>query len=311
MKRIIIIRSAGNELANQLWNYASVYAYALERGYTIQNPAFFEYGEYFRMHTANLLIRLAFFLPFRNYTKRKSALRRRIWRKFYTWYAAIHMYLHRDKTLSYTDPDNAPFYLPPTKESGEKLSDLERTSEQIFLDGWLFRNPVGLKKYRTEIQEYFQPRRDIENSVRTRATTLRSEYKKLIGVHIRQGDYTTWRGGIYFIPQTRVREILNEYIEHLGVRINDTCFVITSDGPINASLFKDLHTWISRENAIHDLFLLASTDTIIGSDSTFGAWASYYGNIPFIVMQKEPIDWNYYKDKKEYFENKYSTWVRY
>ena len=76
MKKIVIIRSAGNELANQLWNYASVYAYALERKVSLENPAFFEYGEYFAMRAPSIFFKLFFFLPFKNYTKRKFSFKR-------------------------------------------------------------------------------------------------------------------------------------------------------------------------------------------------------------------------------------------
>jgi len=62
---------------------------------------------------------------------------------------------------------------------------------------------------------------------------------------------------------------------------------------------------------VEDLFLLAATDIIIGADSTFGAFASYYGNIPLIVFQRPRIDWDYYKDKQYYFENKYNQFVAY
>jgi hypothetical protein len=311
MKKIIIIRSAGNELANQLWNYASVYAYALERGYLLENPAFFEYGEYFGMRATNPLMRLAFFLPFRDYTKRKFSLKRRLWRKAYTWYSNIIMRIHRDRTVSDASKDSAPYYLPPTKESSDTLHEIEASGENIYLDGWLFRNPAGLEKYRDKIREYLEPRPDIGKAVQSRVEQLRSEYNTLVGVHIRQGDYATWRGGAYLIPQTRVREIIDEYLISTGTNPAHTCFVITSDGRVDTTLFEGLHTWVSKENAIHDLFLLSATDCVIGSNSTFGAWAAYYGNIPFTVMQKDTMDWEYYRDKKVYFENKYSTMVHY
>jgi len=96
-----------------------------------------------------------------------------------------------------------------------------------------------------------------------------------------------------------------------GKNKEKTCFVITSDGPINADEFPGLNVTVSKNNAVTDLFLLASTDVIIGSNSTFGAFASYYGNIPFIVMQKEKIDWEYYKNKDKFFENKYCTVAHY
>lgn len=311
MKKVIILRSAGNELANQLWNYTSVYAYALERGYLLENPAFFEYGEYFRMRATNPLMRLAFFLPFRNYTKRKFSFKRRLWRKAYTWYSNIILRIRRNQSVGYASKDATPYYLPPTKESAGTLRELEARGQDVYLDGWLFRNPVGLEKYRTEIREYFRPQQDIEGSVQAQIKKLRGEFKKVIGVHIRQGDYATWRGGIYLIPQARARTILDEYLDVTGTKAADVCFVITSDGPVDTSLFGNLHTWVSKENAIHDLFLLSSTDAIVGSNSTFGAFASYYGNIPFIVMQKDQMNWEYYGDKTRYFENEYSTMVHY
>ena len=86
---------------------------------------------------------------------------------------------------------------------------------------------------------------------------------------------------------------------------------MASDGPIEDGIFSGLNYIASKNNAVTDLFLLASTDTIIGSNSTFGAFASYYGNIPFIVMQKDSVDWEYYKDRNKYFENKYAAFVQY
>lgn len=310
MKKAIIVRATGGELTNQLWNYASLYAYCLERGYSLQSPSFFEYGNYFTMPAPNLFFRLFFFLPFTDYTKRKQSFKRRLWRKLYGYYANIITSTQKKFVLVSDNKENKPFYLPPTHED-EKLSGLERTTGTIYFDGWLFRNPVGLQKYRQEILRYFRLRHDIKEKIETRIQKLRGEYKHIVGVHIRQGDYREWRGGAYFILQTRVREILEEYLEITRHTTSETCFVVTSDGPIDASLFNGLNVSMGHENAVHDLFLLSSTDAIIGSNSTFGAFASYYGNIPFIVMQKEKMDWEYYSSKKTYFENKYSTFVHY
>lgn len=310
-KKVVILRADGNELANQLWNYASIYAYTLGRGYKLTNPSFFEYGEYFTMPAPNFFFKIFFFLPFKNYTKRKTALRRKIWRKMYFWYTKIIIRLFRNRTISYTNSQNTPFYLPPTKPSDKKLEHLEQKEGVLYFDGWLFRNPVGLEKYRENILKYFKPKNTTASKVGIQIKELRNKFKHIVGVHIRQGDYATWRGGTYLIPQTRVREILDEYLKEKNVTTPETCFIITSDGPVNTSLLDGLNVSVSRENAVHDLFLLSSTDTIIGSNSTFGAFASYYGNIPLIVMQKEAIDWGYYADKKTYFENKYSTFVHY
>lgn len=311
MKKIVILRTAGNELSNQLWNYASIYACALEQKLTLENYSFFEYGNYFTIPAPNLFFKLFFFLPFTNYTKRKYSFKRRLWRKLYGYYADNIISKHRNSILISDNSENKPFYLPPTNEHATLLAELEQSADTIYFDGWLFRNPIGLQKYRREILEYLKPRPDIEQKVKIHIQKLRSEFAHIVGVHIRQGDYRTWRGGAYFIPQARIRKILEEYLKMTGHTISETCFAITSDGAIDTTLFNGLNVSVSKENPVHDLFLLSSTDTIIGSNSTFGAFASYYGNIPFIVMQKEKMDWDYYADKKSYFENKYSTFVQY
>ncbi len=311
MKKIVILRASGNELANQLWNYASIYAYTLECGYTLKNPSFFEYGEYFKIPAPNFIFKILFFLPFKNYTKRKTAFRRKVWRKFYLWYTNIVMMIRHDHLVSCMNDENQPYYLPPTKNLVETLKELEQKGGDIYLDGWLFRNPVGIEKYRDKIIEYFKPKGEIEEIVNRKIKELRGRYTSVVGVHVRQGDYREWRGGMYFMEQKRVREILDEYISIVKIDNNKICFVITSDGPIDTEIFDGLNIFVSKENAIADLFLLASMDAIIGSNSTFGAFASYYGNIPFIVMQKESMDWTYYLDKTKFFENKYSTMAYY
>lgn len=310
MKKIVILRTTGSELSNQLWNYASVYAYTLERKLRLENYSFFEYGNYFTIPTPNLFLRLFFFLPFTNYTKRKQSFKRRLWRKIYEYYVKIITAGRTELILTSDNSENKPFYLPPTTEN-KALSALEKSVDTLYFDGWLFRNPAGLQKYREEILNFFRPRQDIEKSVSSQIQKIRGEFKHIVGVHIRQGDYVTWRGGAYFIPQARAREILDEYLQETGTDAAETCFVITSDSPVDTSLFNGLNTLVSKENAVYDLFLLSSTDIIIGSNSTFGAFASYYGNIPQIVMTKETIDWSYYSDKKSYFENKYCTVVHY
>ena len=257
MRKITIIRSSGNELANQLWNYASIYAYSLEKGLALRNPAFFEYGEYFRMRsTPSFLFKVIFFLPFKNYTKRKFALKRRIWRKVYGWYSGIVLFIHKKNVVT---SGNEVYYLSSLKDTGN-----------IYLDGWLFRNPIGLEKYHKEIKEYFRPRRDIEDLVEKTIKEIRIKYNKVIGLHIRQGDYKVWRGGEYFLEQKRVREILDEYISKFGIDKDKTCFFIASDGKIYESHFSGLNVVVSTNNAVVDLFTLSSTDTIIGSNSTFG-----------------------------------------
>jgi len=310
MKKAIILYHGGGELVNQLWNYMSIYAYTLERGIELENYSFYEYGNYFNIPIKSKFARYALYLPFKNYRGRKWGLRPRLWRLCYRAYARCIRKIYKNRVLSSQNKKNMPYYLPPSKEADDRLRTHEK-NRKIYFDGWLFRNPAGLEKYKTEIKTYFHPNDEVSRTIALQINPLREKYLTVVGVHIRQGDYKTWKQGAYFIEQARVREIIEEYLGVFNGQKENTIFIVTSDGPIDEEAFSDLNVIISRNNAVTDLFLLASTDTIIGSNSTFGAFASYYGNIPFIIMQRENMDWDYYRDKRGYFENKYATMVHY
>jgi len=157
----------------------------------------------------------------------------------------------------------------------------------------------------------FTPQGNILKNVEDIISPLREKSEHVIGVHIRQGDYKIFKGGMYWIDQSRMREIMDEYIREKHIDHDTISFIITSDGPIDEKVFDGLSVTVSRGDAVTDLYLLSKTDTVIGSDSSFGHFASWYGNIPHIVATSTPIDWLYYEDKKVYFENPYCTMVQF
>lgn len=306
MKKIIILKHSRGELANQLWNYISIYACGLETGAQVQNPSFFEYHSYFNFLAKESLITRFFSSWFKDSTNRRGSMHNRFWRNVYLGYVEIIKFFAGKNLVSSENERNQVVFLPPTSP----LPSLENKKTTYFI-GWLFRNPLGLRKFRRELVSAFAPNKIIEQKVTDIIMPLRQKFEKIVGVHIRQADYRTFKGGVYFINQTRVKEIIDEFIQKNSMDKNKTLFLITSDGPVEANIFRNLTTYISKENFITDLFLLSSTDIIIGSDSSFGAFASWYGNIPHIVMTKNFMDWGYYSNKKEYFENKYSKMVQY
>jgi len=306
MKKAIILQHEGNELANQLWNFVSIYAYCREKGYRCQNNSFFEYGQYFNIPVDNKLINLIFFTPFKNHHGRRSSKRTKFWRFIYKIYAKAIALVKKKRIVSSVNFNNKKFYLSPTEENYD-LAKLEKDNNPIYFAGWLFRNPDGLKKYRKEILAYFKPKDKYTKPAEDKINELRKKYKNVIGVHIRQTDFREHKGGRYFITQKRIREILDEYLVSFQKNIEETVFVFASDGEIEKGLFAGLNASVSKGNAIEDLYVLSLCDVIIGSNSSFGNFASFYGDIPQIVFQKEKMDWNYYRDKKHYFNDKHSV----
>lgn len=305
-KEIIILQHGGGELANQLWNFASIYAYCQEKGFDCQNYSFFEYAQYFNIPLRNKVVDFFFFRPFSNSRGRRSALKTRFWRFIYKFYVEIIIFFHKRQVVSSINTRNEKYYLPPTQET-PLLSSIENNSGVLYFTGWLFRNPKGLKKYQEQITEYLKPKLKYTESVEARINAARKTYKHVIGVHIRQTDYRTHKGGMYFIPPERVRVVLEEYLTHFHKDLKETLFIIASDEHVDEKTFRGLNTTTSGGNVIEDLYTLSLCDAIIGSNSSFGNFAAYYGNKPHIVLQKESMDWGYYEDKKSYFENKYSV----
>jgi len=300
-KIIILDHNKGGRLANQLWSFISVYAYCLEKKYECQNYSFFKYAEYFNIPISNFFVRIIFFnnLIF----PKKLGILNTIYQKYIT-YIKKH---HADLIVS-DKRDPYVFYLPPSRtqdsDYAKKIDFIERSkNKKIYLDGWLFRNPIGIEKYRKEITDYFKPRKKILKKIDSFISPLRKKYDIIIGVHIRQGDYTTYKDGeLYFSPQ-EVRLILNDYIKYINNK--NVLFLICSDEKIDENIFKGLNFVFGLGEAIEDLYSLSKTDLIIGSNSTYGAFAAYYGNIPIIVFERPRIEWakinldkkfNYYND---------------
>ena len=297
MKKIIILKHGGGELANQLWNYISVYAYGLEKSIPVYNPSFFEYHTFFktlrRQRFGTKLLTLLFRQP-----RRRSHPINRIVRFMYAVWVRLQTKLHVRCLISSENTSNTVVYLKDANVPNCKAS---------YFSGWLFRYPEGLVRHREILRDTFGPNRRVCATVEKIVMPLRQQFKHVIGVHIRQADYASFKGGKYIITHQRVREILTEYLAYQAIDSQSVVFVLASDGHIPRETYEGLNVYISKENAVIDLFLLAKTDAIIGSDSSFGHFASWYGDVPHIIMKQTPVDWDYYRPHTTYFKNKYCT----
>ncbi len=291
-KKIIILAPSGHRLANQLWNFMSIYAYCLEKGYACENPSFFRYEKFFNIIPAqSSIFKILSFLH--------SAPVKKIRGWSYILYQKYVMRIKKHQSKRVVSDKREPhvFYLPPSKtedkEYREALSALENSLERNFyFDGWLFRNPVGIEKYRKEIKEYFAPKKEASEKIEAFFSPLRKNFKEIVGIHIRQGDYRTWEGGQFYFQPKEVRKILEDYLAHHRKNPEHVLFLMCSDESVDMSVFNGLKTKEGPGGMIEDLFALSKTDLIIGCDSTYGAFAAYYGNIPLAVFSRNDIDWS-------------------
>jgi len=162
--------------------------------------------------------------------------------------------------------------------------------DTTYFIGWLFRNPVGLERYRNEIVSAFLPKKKILKKIENVLATLRG--KRLIGIHLRQQPYKGFDDGSFLVSPARVRAIVDEYLHEKKLDAKEVAFVTVSD-----------------KYDVTNLFLLSKCSVVIGSNSTFSNLAAWFGDVPHIVQSNEPVDWEYYRKVTTYFENKYATFA--
>lgn len=289
MRRLIYLRHNGGQLANQLWGYISVYACALEIGIPCENWAFFEYARFFSLPpVSDPFIRLLYraydtllrILPERHV--------KRFLRKVYGAYIRIRYLSGSHAVVQSGDSPSlhGPYYLPPDTRAAALPAVPD--GQDLYFSGWMFRNPAGLTKYRDAVRTLLSPKPALLAAARAPLTSVRAPgVKRIIGLHIRQTDFKTFKNGLYYVPPERFAAAARAIAEtHPG-----TAFLVCSDAPVDLSLFSGLRCAQGNAGLIGDLFSLSACDAVVGTNSTFGTLAAYLGNVPHFVLTDASVDW--------------------
>lgn len=285
-KQIIILRHNGGRLGNQLLLFTSVYAYCLEKGYECKNYSFYEYSKYFNFSPPNIFTKIFQLISSLNFYKSHNIIY-----LYYKLWTNFVPFISKGGIIR-EDPSKT-FYLPPTpikdKIHSQIIKNLETSNqERFYIDGWNFRNPLGLKKYHDQIIQAFKPKEEIIQ----RANQFINQIKKnnfLVGVHIRQGEYKSkkFTDGKFYFKESEVANILRNYLKKENKDPQKVLFILCSDEPLNLSIFSGLRIQIGIGVMMEDLMTLSMCDTIIGSNSTFGSFATYFGKIPFFIFDRK------------------------
>jgi hypothetical protein len=136
-----------------------------------------------------------------------------------------------------------------------------------------------LINHRDELQISTSFKKEYWMTVNKYLETVRTDVP-LIGVHWRQSDYRIWNAGKFWISA----EELSQQLHEIQSRFGPLQFVICTDGE-KVSLPIDKFEYSPFTDPVHDLLLLSKCKAVFGSHSTFGAFASFIGNIPHIELQ--------------------------
>lgn len=289
MKTYRIIKPNCRELANHLWNYLSIYAYGLETGTRIQNPSFIDWHRYFTLDASE---------PFMTRMTARFPALHGIGKICCVLYGS---YLVRFRAPCVRLTLGITTYLPPTRPLVTRGGACETT----YFIGWHFRNPVGLERHRDALLAAFKPKDSILKKIESVLAALKG--KRLIGVHLRQQPYKGFADGSFLVSARRVRQIVEEYLREKKLGATDVALVVVSDTEVDPAAFVGFASHRQCGNDVTGLFLLSKCSVVIGDNSTFANLAAWFGNVPHIVVTNEPVDWEQYGNRSEYFENKYAT----
>ena len=143
---------------------------------------------------------------------------------------------------------------------------------------FIYSHPYLLTTHYNSIHCHLSPilpdKKDIEQLV----DKQKGPNSKLIGLHIRRGDYKSFKDGVHYFTFDFYGKIAESLIKN---HINENfIFLICSDEAIDKTAFNNLN-WISGPGyPLGDIYALSLCDYIMGPFSSFNRWSAYFGQVP-------------------------------
>lgn len=286
-RKVFIIGLRTGRLANRLVLFANLVGFAAEHGHRVINVTFHSYAHLFETTRRDI------------YCRYPAAKRRSIWdivpgvapliRKTRIFYHAVRAAsvlndrhpVFGKKVLTVVETPGTPV---PWMDSPEFQGQI-RAARTVFIYGWGFRAPDCVKRHAEKIRDYFRPIEMYEGASREAVDRLRKDADMVVGVHIRHGDYSTWKQGRFYFPVERYAAWMRELAEQFPGR--KVAFFVCSNEPRHASEFPGLSVGIGAGSPLADLCALAKCDYVLGPVGTFSQWAAFYGNKPLLFLRDQ------------------------
>lgn len=289
--KVYIVKRCGR-LANRMILYANIIAWAEEKKLKITNFTFQSYANLFEStkltcgsayppHELGVLIK--FSLPI---IKILNSIRFQ--------YQCINLFskiVLKNNLLASVFPILSDRNFDGTRSLSEIIPDDHWfTRKTLFVSGWKFREPILTVKHGSKIRDFFKPIEKVRIQVE-KSFPLREKDKFLVvGVHIRKGDYSNWKGGMYDYPVCDYITIMEKILDLFPD--NKLSFLICSNVTLDEEIFNKFDITISHNSPIEDLYALSMCDLIFGPPSTFTQWASFYGEKPLLHIYNTEEEFN-------------------
>ena len=283
--KLIVISLRSGRLANRLTLFAHFIAMAEEQGYHLINFAFHSYAHLFETTRRDIYCRYPVagrrswmdVVPGVAAALRKTRICYQMVCYGSIWNERWPVFGRRVVTLREKPGSKA---MPL---DGPEIQAAIRDARIVFVHGWWFRAPPDwIQRHAEKIRAYFRPLAEHDSAGRKVLDRLRRDADIVVGVHIRQNDYRTWKSGRYFFPVSRYDGWMREMAAQFPDR--KVAFFVCSDELRTAEEFPGLSVGLGSGSPVGDLCALAGCDYIFGPQSTFTQWASFYGNKPLLLL---------------------------
>jgi hypothetical protein len=281
---IILHEKMGQQLGNRLTLFSHFIGFSERVGKSIIYPAFDEYCEFFLGTVNNPFCQypVKFFLDnsYKFHSKYVFIVKA-IYYKFKVPTIAKHIDYIRDIKLD----SLADCAFVNSSLDDERVHLLSQSGINFF-EGWKFRDFESVSKYSDKIKQFFSLIPAQAVVVNEFIKNARSNSKRLIGLHIRLGDYKN-QAPQWFYSLSYYQSL----IEHLSHIFSDhnTKIVIASNEDLRSSFLVNKNLIFCPNHIVQDLYILSQCDYIIGAPSTYSEWAAFYGSKPYFRILKEGI----------------------
>ena len=225
---IVVARRFG-QLGNRLILASHLMAAAREYGLTFANPSFAEYAELFASTRRDVWCRF----PQKTSLSHEPTSRQReiAARAVYgvakgLWSCGLRKHPFRVIRISQGQSCDL---------EGDEFMSAVYGDQHVLTLGWLFRGPRLVQKHAEAIRQYFQITDSHQQRVDSVIRKIRGESDLIVGVHIRQGDYATFKNGMYYYSTAQYAAMMHQVVEQFpGKRV---AFLVCSNSPCRGQIF--------------------------------------------------------------------------
>jgi len=187
--------------------------------------------------------------------------------------------------------------------------------EQLFLSNakyvvtdYVFNDVPKLIKYKDFITSQLIPSTTLQIQTDDLISLLRSKHSKIIGVHIRRGDFKKFENGIFYFNDAAYCFVLDQFVKIINTSQSNIAFVICSDEKIDVNKYKAFNIYAEQRTVAEDFFILAKCDYIIAPRSIFSTMANYFSNnkIYQIIDADKQFLMKDFLESKELLASKYN-----